>query len=45
MQSEHSFIERVYLIYKAVVNPVLNSSQVELLEYYGMKSNLLGGIF
>lgn len=43
MQSEHSFVERVYLIYKAVVSPELSGVQKELLESYGIKAGLLGG--
>lgn len=43
IQTEHSFLERIYLIYKAVADPQLKSSQAKLLEENGIKDVLLGG--
>lgn len=45
IQAEHSFLERLYLIYKAVANPQLSPAQLALLESHGIKNSLLGGKF
>lgn len=44
IQSDHSFLERIYLIYKAIADTELSANQIALLESYGIKSALLGGI-
>jgi [histone H3]-lysine4 N-trimethyltransferase ATXR3 len=39
----HAFLDRVYLIYKAVKNPILEPQEKALLEEHGIKSALLKG--
>lgn len=45
IQRDHCFLERVYLIYKAIKNPNLESQHIALLERHGIKKALLGSKF
>ncbi len=44
IQADHTFLERIYLIYKAIANPALSSAQQTLLDKHGIKRALLGGM-